>query len=224
VEDTEVGDVQGAPLWVPTEPLAQQAVEELGPPQLYDPQTGRAESPPTEPPDEADEPAAPDDADPEEPAETPVHEAADIPRPERLEDGSYAVTFEFLEDFQYLPSDIRDEFGEDIGDYVIEIPDEVRAIAGKTITIEGFMMPTEVDDDQNVRRLVLMRELPGCCFAVMPAINGWIDVTVSTEAELEYVPYMIVEATGTFDVGEEIRSDVVVSLFRLRDAKVQEVE
>ena len=56
-----------------------------------------------------------------------------------------------------------------------QIPDDLRALDGKTVVVTGFMLPVRVEAGITTEFL-LMSSSQLCCFGVTPAMNAWIAV------------------------------------------------
>ena len=53
------------------------------------------------------------------------------------------------------------------------VPDNILDLDGKPVEIAGFMMPLSLNG-QNVEEFFLMPDMGGCCFGMMPALNGYV--------------------------------------------------
>lgn len=94
-------------------------------------------------------------------------------------------------------------------------PEEIRALDGKTVLIEGYMHPVAYIDDK-VSAFVLSRYLPGCCWGDVLVFDEWVQVDVLDEDGTEIVTIGTVLIEGTFHVGERIDEfGYVTSIYQL---------
>ncbi|MBI3855936.1 MAG: hypothetical protein HY293_09635, partial [Planctomycetes bacterium] len=152
-------------------------------------------------PEPAPPPAAPKRAPPPEPVAAPV------------DDKPLSLTFARLA-FRYWPQPkdkaaARDPF-----------PKEIRALAGRKVTIDGFMFPIDFEKGK-VRSFLLSNGMFGCCFGDAPQLQETIKV-FRTDGKL--MPYQATaRVTGVLEVGEEFDGDGYVdSVFRIRAEAVVE--
>ncbi len=126
----------------------------------------------------------------------------EIPKPV-LEDGIWLTGFDFLANFdpgilavaedsslaQHTPS-----LPEKEGAAPLQkgIPDEVFALDGKQVRIEGYMIPLKFDDGK-VKSFFLSRYMMGCCFGVLPKANEVIEVEMVDEGTYydAYMPFLV---------------------------------
>lgn len=140
--------------------------------------------------------------------------SSDLP----LDEGVELLAFDDLMLPDYLPPSVLDEDEEH--DPEGAFPEEVLALHGERIALEGYMQPLSFDGN-NVTSFVLSPYPPGCCFGGMPGLDEWVDVTV-TGASIEYIAYRVVRVTGELEVGEELDDwGYVSSLYRMETDKVE---
>ncbi len=102
------------------------------------------------------------------------------------------------------------------------LPALLRDLDGETISIRGYMSPLEFEDDR-VTSFVLSRNLPGCCFGVLPQPDEWVEVDVLMKGGVDYLPFGSVVVTGRLEVGEEFDEyGYVTSVYRLQAESVEE--
>ncbi len=130
------------------------------------------------------------------------------------------TSFEKLATFWYEPPDPdKDGPRKSNND---QIPENVRALDGKKIVIEGYMIPISVDKGK-VTSFILSRYFASCCFGQMPEMNEWIEVEVEGDSGIDYLPYGAVVCQGAFSVGEVLDDyGYVRSLFRMKATTVKE--
>jgi hypothetical protein len=104
-----------------------------------------------------------------------------------------------------------------------EIPEKVRALSGRNVAVDGYMMPL-VYAPRGTTKFLLMRNQYGCCYATSPKLNEWIEVTMEGDAVAEYVPHVLVTVWGKLEVKEELREGAPVGLYKLRATRTEFTE
>jgi hypothetical protein len=123
------------------------------------------------------------------------------------------VTFDDLSGFDYDPA----------ADAKREIPAKVRALSGRDLAVEGYIMPLAYEAG-GVRKFLLMKNQFGCCFAVTPKLNEWVEVTMEGGSVAEYAPHVLVTVWGRLDVTEELKGGVVAGLYRMTATRTEFTE
>jgi hypothetical protein len=98
------------------------------------------------------------------------------------------------------------------GIYTAKHPPEVQALVGKTLTVQGFMLPYTTDTQ--VRQFLLTRYTPVCFFCPPGAPNEVIDVSVEKPVKWEDRLYSV---TGIFAIQNNGEKGL---FFRLDNARV----
>jgi hypothetical protein len=80
-----------------------------------------------------------------------------------------------------------------------QIPPEIWELEGKTVTVEGYMIPLEYVDD-GVKAFLISRHAMGCCFGVTPRPHELIECDLGEGKTTPYVGYVPVSVTGVFHV------------------------
>jgi hypothetical protein len=95
-------------------------------------------------------------------------------------------------------------------------PQELAALAGRRISIDGFVIPT-VEWGNRLSRFALSADPPGCGFGQSTALDKWIEVELKPGVTpVEYSSFGIVRVTGTLTVGEKFSDyGYVESLYQL---------
>lgn len=124
------------------------------------------------------------------------------------EGGPVTVSFELLSSFTYEFPAIG------AAEHKDQIPSTIKALDGKSVAIQGFMVPIKGEGDY-VTEFILVRYQFGCCFGVVPKMNEWAHVKMKEGAKATYVVHIPVVVTGTLAVGELIEDGVVMSIYRL---------
>ena len=104
-----------------------------------------------------------------------------------------------------------------------EIPAKVLALSGKRIVIDGYMMPLQYEAG-GARKFLLMRYKFGCCYAVAPKINEWIEVTMEGGSVADYMPDTIATVWGVLDIKEELRDGVASGLYKIKATRSELTE
>ena len=131
------------------------------------------------------------------------------------------IDFEELELVAYEPPDPEATEAERAarGDVM---PELLRAVDGETVSMRGYMSPLEFEGDL-VTSFVLSRNMPGCCFGVLPQPDEWVEVDVIAEGGVDYMPFGSIVVTGRFEVGEEFDEyGYLTSLYRIQAESVEE--
>lgn len=101
-----------------------------------------------------------------------------------------------------------------------QIPPDVKALNGKKVTVEGWMVPMQVDDDGGVQSFVLVKTQPECCFGDTQAMNEWIDVTMPAGRKAEFNVDRPITVSGNLEVGEKMEDGFVLSIYRMTADRV----
>lgn len=193
------GPVQGAPLRPPKPtPLPPEAAT-IG---------DTDSSPPADPaiaPPSATAPASATPAAAAAPAATPVAAASD--------DDYLEVDFDQLSGFECASYASTER---------PPIPEKILALSGKKVTVTGYMMPIAAEAG-GVRKFLVMRYRFGCCYAVTPKINEWIEVTMD-KGLAEYMPDTLDSVWGVLEVKEQLRDGAAVGLYKIRATKSEFTE
>ncbi len=92
-------------------------------------------------------------------------------------------------------------------------PDKVKALNGRHVIAEGFMIPLDVTPN-GASMFVLNPDVDVCMFGVPPRLTDWVLVTMppGQRALVSHLPTIV---KGRLSVGEEIRNGRVTSLYRI---------
>lgn len=119
--------------------------------------------------------------------------------------GPIEVSFRTLSDFKY-----------EMGENSDSLPDKIRALEGRKITIEGFMLPIHLNDKGRVTDFALMPNLLLCCYGIPPELNEWIEVIAVPGKSFDPIADLPIRVTGTFSAKERVIDEVTVGLYRLK--------
>jgi hypothetical protein len=123
----------------------------------------------------------------------------------------FVVGFDKLAAFAYTVPDGPVETNAPAGPS--QIPDPVRALDGKFVSLKGFMLPLKVEKGL-VTELLLMRDQSMCCYGVVPKINEWVSVKM-TGAGVKPTMDSAVTLHGTMKVGEIYESGYLVGIYAM---------
>ncbi|HEY8994218.1 MAG TPA: DUF3299 domain-containing protein [Lacunisphaera sp.] len=101
-----------------------------------------------------------------------------------------------------------------------QIPERVRKLDAKKVTVTGFMLPVKMESGL-VTEFLLMKDQTGCCYGVMPKVTEWVVVKMAGKG---VAPMMDVPITfeGTLSVGQIYESGYLTGLYLLKgDRRVQ---
>jgi hypothetical protein len=164
------------------------------------------------------------------PTTAPAPQSAAPPAPapgniaSKTDDGKiHTISFQFLSSFTYGPKD---------GDTIVtnedkaapandSIPDKIKALNGKRVGIQGFMIPLGIEAGKT-KEFIVMAAIPGCFFCQPPQLNEFIVVTMKDGKAVEYKQGSPVLVVGKLAVGEERDGGEVTSIYRMEGEQVLE--
>jgi hypothetical protein len=132
-----------------------------------------------------------------------------------LKEGSVfkPLAFRDLTNFEYLVEWEADGKDFDFSAYAKRVPSRLREKSGAKVAVEGFMIPTVVDENNKVKEFLLLPDQMSCCFGKSPEANGWVVVTASDGVEV--LMDRIIRATGTLTVEERWDEEFFVGLYHM---------
>ena len=124
-----------------------------------------------------------------------------------------AVNFNYLSDYYYHSPD---SWGTPDPELVkkSKIPDDIKALNGKKVSVSGFMMPINADAE-GATEFVLNGNFDMCGFGGPVSMNEWMMVRYKGKGKVPYT-HLPMTVFGTLEVGEEYRDGRVYSLYRLQ--------
>ena len=136
------------------------------------------------------------------------------------DDKPIALSFAKIASFRYLPpTPVKGQKPVARKD---AIPDDIRALDGKKVNIEGYCIPIDFDKGK-MTAFVLSRVMFGCCYGDTPRITELIKIVRADGKPIEYFP--MVRVSGAFEVGEEFDDEgYVESVFRIKADKVFSID
>jgi hypothetical protein len=102
------------------------------------------------------------------------------------------------------------------------VPEKILALSGKKVTVTGYMMPLS-HEAGGAKKFLIMRYKFGCCYAVTPKINEWIEVTME-KGVADYAPDTLDTVWGVLEVKEELRDGGAVGLYKILASKSEFTE
>ncbi len=100
-----------------------------------------------------------------------------------------------------------------------EIPEKIRSLQGKKVSISGFMKPLKQDTGV-ASEFLLMRYFSTCCEGKTPQINEWLHVRTTGKA-IPLANERMLAVRGVLQVGEKFGAGNVVSIYRLEEAEFE---
>ena len=101
----------------------------------------------------------------------------------------------------------------DFSAYASRVPKKIRNLSGKTVAMEGFMVPTVVDEQNRVKEFLLMPDQLSCCFGQAPEANGW--VVARSEEGVDVAMDRVIRVLGTLTVQERWDEEFFVGLYHV---------
>lgn len=137
----------------------------------------------------------------------------------QAQDGEYTpITFAEISNYPY---DFPDKEEIEARKFGNQIPDHIKAMNGKKVVLEGFMMPGFLEWGQDVKNFLLLANQQACCFGVAPFMNEWVDVHTTDGKGMPLTLDVPVKVYGTIFVGEEINEAQGISIYRMLADKVE---
>ncbi len=81
-----------------------------------------------------------------------------------------------------------------------EVPESIRALDGRKVMVEGFMIPM-LSEKYRVLSFILAQSQMTCCYGIAPKLNQWIDVTMEKGKSTEWKMDVPITVFGTLSVG-----------------------
>lgn len=133
-------------------------------------------------------------------------------------EGEGIVTFRLLSSFKYVEPDP----GKPETAKKDQIPAKVQALDGTSVTMEGYMIPIDLDADTNrVKTFFLARNTLACCFGQLPEANEVVEVRFAEP--VKFLPDILLRVEGTFEVGEEFDEyGYLMSIYRIAGEKLED--
>ena len=127
--------------------------------------------------------------------------------------GYEMITYSMLTEFPYEIDWESDGLAFDFSAYASRVPRNVRNLSGKKVAIEGFMVPTVVNEQNIVEEFLLMPDQLSCCFGQAPEANGWL--VVRSERGVDVAMDRVVRVLGNLTVEERWDQEFFVGLYHV---------
>lgn len=101
-----------------------------------------------------------------------------------------------------------------------DIPDDVKALAGSTVKLTGFMIPIEETD--KITKFVLVPDLFACCFGQPPELQHTAIVVCPPGKAVSYFPDKI-SVQGKLVVDEKREDGFVIAIFEVSASSIRPV-
>ena len=112
-----------------------------------------------------------------------------------------SASFEMLSSYEY-PMDVYDVPVPRGPNEPDPVPAPVRALSGKRVAIQGYIMPVKMEGPK-IAAFLLTAFMPACCFGRAPRVNDWILVTLPKPTELPKGQHAaLMNVTGVLTVNE----------------------
>ena len=127
--------------------------------------------------------------------------------------GYQSLSYSTLTQFSYEIDWEADGVEFDFSRFAGRVPQSIRNLNGSKVALEGFMVPTVVDESNLVKEFLLMPDQLSCCFGQAPEANGW--VVVRSEKGVGVFMDQVIRALGTLMVEERWDEEFFVGLYHL---------
>jgi hypothetical protein len=93
------------------------------------------------------------------------------------------------------------------------IPDSVKALSKKRVSLRGFMLPLKVEGGL-VTELLIMKDQSMCCYGTVPKIHEWVSVKM-VDKGVKPLMDQPVNLQGTLHVGEMRENGYLTGIYRM---------
>lgn len=147
-------------------------------------------------------------------AAKPAAPTATAPAPSESKANELSVGFDKLSAFKYeVPDENPDSPFSKGQDPDTQIPDSVKEISGKRVSLKGFMLPLKVEQGL-VTELLIMRDQSMCCFGTVPKINEWVSVKMTGKG-VKPVMDQAITMVGTLKIGAIRENGYLVGIYQM---------
>jgi hypothetical protein len=120
------------------------------------------------------------------------------------------IDFSKLSNYEY---ELPDPFDPTPRTLQNKVPDAVKSLSGKMVSIEGFMLPLDLNPD-GVSMFMLNASIDMCYFGAPVRMNEWVLVRMKGGKRAKFT-HLAMSVKGRLEVGEEMKNGRVTSLYRL---------
>jgi hypothetical protein len=121
------------------------------------------------------------------------------------ENGAIKADFDFLGGFDYE----RDG----------RIPEKVKELNGRPVSVTGFMLPSDFDSEE-VRSFMMLDHRKGCCFDSTPRVNEFVYVEMPEGKSTKYMTDIPLRVTGRLEV---VKENLMGGIYSMTADKVEVV-
>lgn len=140
-----------------------------------------------------------------------------IVAPERGANGYWKIGFNYLAAYEYkTPGADSFEPMKPVPGRMDGIPDNIRDLEGRSVRLEGYMMPLAMGKDGSVKEFLIMRSVMTCCYGATPSPTEWVVVKPGPKSA-KVKPTMDVPLVffGKLHVGELYRDSSFAGIYEL---------
>ena len=101
-----------------------------------------------------------------------------------------------------------------------QISPDIRAMDGKKVEIQGFMLPLDMSDG-NLRTFMLLKDQMACCYGNMPRLNEWVYVRVPKNKKIGIHQDVPITLFGTLQVEAKFEREVLTGIYHLELDQIQ---
>jgi hypothetical protein len=127
--------------------------------------------------------------------------------------GYELLRYSSLTNFTYEIDWEKDGLAFDFSAYANRVPRDIRSLSNQKVALEGFMVPTVVDEENLVKEFLLMPDQLSCCFGQAPEANGW--VVARSQKGVEVSMDRVIRVLGKLTVEERWDEEFFVGLYHL---------
>ena len=150
------------------------------------------------------------DVDAGEPPSPPLPVAPPAPQPSPpAKDEEVPTSFDDLASFEFPAGGSQER----------TLPESIVRLSGRRVVLDGYMMPLQYEAG-GAKKFLLMRYRFGCCYAVSPQLNEWIEVTMD-KGVADYIPDALSTVWGVLVVKEETREGATIGLYKMRASRAE---
>lgn len=150
-------------------------------------------------------------------------EESALPKPTEVDGGYLKVGFEILAGYKFeapafdptAAPTATPPTGEE------QIPEEIKALSGKSTLVTGYMMPVRMENGL-VTEFLLVRDPAMCCYGTVPNMNEWVVVKMKNGVR----PLMDVPVSfyGKLQVGAMFENGYPTGIYLLEGEKMGAVQ
>ena len=150
-------------------------------------------------------------------AESALTDPDAIVAPAKGADGYWKINFNYLTAYEYqTPGAASFEPVQPVPGRTDGIPVNIRELDGRSVRLEGFMMPLALEKDGSVKEFLIMRSVLTCCYGATPMPTEWV-VVKPGDKSAKVKPTMDVPLVffGKLHVGELYRDGLFAGIYEL---------